>query len=718
MVSLCLKLGPVYSRLALPEDLVGLNTSRLPANIQLRRHQAQTWQAYNDPEIDVIFDTALTGDGKSLAGQLPMLSEAQTAMLLYPTNALIDDQSKQIKQNFKNFGLPELYATMYGERITELMQERDIERRGLIVRQLLNSNDCLLSNPDLFHLMSSYNYGYGGDRKEYPYLLPVTFNYFVFDEFHIFEPPQIISVLNVLNYHKIARPRQRPRYVFLSATPTALFKRLLHNGGFRVREIEGEYSPIAAPGFTDQPIVQPVSLNLHKLTEKGAYAWAEAHLAELVAFYQANPGSKGVFIVNSVAMAKRLVAYYKETLEKDHQIIVGENTGLTNRTAANLAMQDDSPVQLIIATSTIDVGVDFRINLLIFESSGAGTFIQRLGRLGRHAGWGTYQAHALLPDWIVDKFEARFPAASDGTLIERTEFLKAVRGSDRLTTGPDTAADQGLIFQPDQEYRNYTARWGGLQTAHMLVEAEKTGKHPRNGQFLQELKAQYNRLYGGSDQKDCISRWLGRYWAMSKDEQGKVILAELNNFRGSSPLSCGILDETDGYLKTYDLFFLLANTRFQPISEARFREEAERRGEKFEKYASRKLGLYVRLEAYLEERQSFVLTLRQSLKGKLNQVGVFGNFNIGESRVLATHENNRVNEQLSELDLVGLLGEGTPKEFKRKKHLGPMFQVYQVKGKDGPNRSLVLGLPALLAHSQIPYLQLADHGDDDECLIF
>jgi len=35
---------------------------------------------------------------------------------------------------------------------------------------------------------------------------------------------------------------------------------------------------------------------------------------------------------------------------------------------------------LVLGTSTIDVGVDFKINFLIFESESAGSFIQRLGR--------------------------------------------------------------------------------------------------------------------------------------------------------------------------------------------------------------------------------------------------------------------------------------------------------------------------------------------------
>jgi CRISPR-associated endonuclease/helicase Cas3 len=62
----------------------------------------------------------------------------------------------------------------------------------------------------------------------------------------------------------------------------------------------------------------------------------------------------------------------------------------------------------------IDVGVDFRINFLIFESGDSGSFIQRLGRLDRHDGQSddqpflNFTAHALTvsTSWSSDYFLA------------------------------------------------------------------------------------------------------------------------------------------------------------------------------------------------------------------------------------------------------------------------------------------------------------------------
>ncbi len=710
MKTLCLRLGPVYSRLADDDDLKGLNTARLP--YQLRHHQARTWQVFSNSDADVIFDTALTGDGKSLAGQLPMLADDLYALLMYPTNELILDQVKQVEKHIKDFKLGRSYQTLFSDSITEEVEKHGTLSRSSVILTWLKNRDFILSNPDLFHLMSSYNYGSSHDKREYVYQIPDNFDYFLFDEFHIFGPPQVISVLNILNYHKVAAPHRKLKYVFLSATPTRMFKRLLENSGFQVKEVKGMYSSVPATGYTDEPIVQPVSLHLHSLSDKGAYAWAEEHLAELKDFYRANPDAKGVFIVNSVATAKRLVAYYKRELQG--LIQVGENTGLTDPETRRDAMENPA-VQLVIATSTVDVGVDFRINLLIFESYNAGTFIQRLGRLGRHKGWSEYRAYALLPDWIIDRFASHF---NDGSEVERVKFLETLRVHDEFAVvkDKDVVTTVKPIFQPDQEYKHYAGCWGGLQTAHIIASAEdwKIGKHGKN-EFTQDLRQQYNVVYRHATDKDWIGRQVRRYRAMAEDEDEKRILQELNSFRGRSLLDCGIFDETDGKFKQYDLFFLLANTRFYPMSEATFRKMVEDSNQKFERYCSRELKLYVRLESYVEERENFSLESDYSFKKKLNQVHVYDNFIIQDSRVLASHLDNSVIDRLAELSLVCLVAEGKPKDFKRQNGLHSLFPVYQVRDGDGIERSIVFGLDALLAHSLVFWKSAKN--DSDEILI-
>ena len=57
--------------------------------VRLLRHQVATWEAIRDPDVDVIFNTAMTGDGKSLAAYLPAFEDGKRIIAMYPTNELI-----------------------------------------------------------------------------------------------------------------------------------------------------------------------------------------------------------------------------------------------------------------------------------------------------------------------------------------------------------------------------------------------------------------------------------------------------------------------------------------------------------------------------------------------------------------------------------------------------------------------------------------------------
>src|SRR6266568_5106371 len=192
-------------------------------SVQLLKQQAATLEAFKDPDIDVIFNTAMTGDGKSLAAYLPVLKEGKRIIAMYPTNELIRDQYHALPGYEKRLDIRlSSNAKMYSEEISRVMQEYDIRARLEAVRELLKYNPILLTNPDLVHLIMSHQYGWDYLRKELPTQLAASFDYFVFDEFHVFGVPQIISVMNMLGYLTVAyqdKPQNRKKFVFLSATP-------------------------------------------------------------------------------------------------------------------------------------------------------------------------------------------------------------------------------------------------------------------------------------------------------------------------------------------------------------------------------------------------------------------------------------------------------------------------------------------------------------------
>ena len=381
---------------------------------------------------------------------------------MYPTNELVQDQYYALPRYEQDLQirLPR-NGTMYSDKITQLMRENDNKVRLEEVRKLLERNGILLTNPDLIHLMMSHQYGWDHQRKELPVTIGAYFDYFLFDEFHIFGVPQVISVMNMLgylnvNYHD--KPADRKKFIFLSATPSKLMNDLLESGGLRYKKIEGKYLSTEQQGY--RCILQPCELELHEVSQEApTEMWVLEHLQDILSFFKQHPQSKAAILVYSVATARRLYACLKEYF-KPHNITVGENTGLTHPDERRASFEK----HILVGTSTVDIGVDFRINYLIFEAYNAGSFLQRFGRLGRHTGFPIYHAHALLPRFVLERLTLKLDTRGE---VERETFNEAIREA----------------FPVEAEFKSYTQRWGVVQAAQVLAELQSQSKKDANEAF-------------------------------------------------------------------------------------------------------------------------------------------------------------------------------------------------------------------------------------------
>ncbi len=648
-------------------------------SMRLLKHQIATWEAFQDRDIDVIFNTAMTGDGKSLAAYLPAFKDNKQIIGMYPTNELIQDQFHALPHYEERLDIRlQRNAEMYGEEITRIMRERDITVRLEAVRRLLKRNPILLTNPDLVHLIMSHQYGWDYLRKELPTLLSANFDYFVFDEFHVFSVPQIINVMNMLGYLAVNyrdKPEQRKKFVFLSATPSKLMDALLKRSGLHVRTVEGKYRSTAQEGY--RRILQPCELELHELSlETPIEAWVEGHLEEMLAFFDRNPQSKAAILVYSVATARRLYAHLHDFFEEQHGITVGENTGLTYRDERRAALEK----QILVGTSTVDIGIDFRINYLVFEASNAGSFLQRFGRLGRHEGFGTYRAYGLIPRFVLERLQQSLGVEGE---VDREQFNEAVRAA----------------FPVEAEFEGYTRRWGVMQAAQVLAALQFEGKKDANDTFLATLTDEYERLYGSSEQP-IMPKKVKQFWGLQKHQP--EVVAELSSFRGQSSLSCGVWD-VDNHLKTYDLFFLIANAEIEVMTEAAFMDEVKRRVQKGEEHVYerdfRDQLLYLKVHAYIPERQRLVLGLNLDLIREANimhQALELGGFFVQEP--VFTWK-DRVNKALKAKKLVCVFSDMPRLELKRRLNLPALFPIQRVLDMTGGEYSVAFGQEALLLDS-------------------
>ncbi len=585
-------LKPVYSCPAaeVPE---GVN---LPENWTLSWHQVETLKAIRDPNIDVIFNTAMTGDGKSLAAYLPVMTSKKFTLAMYPTNELARDQEKQVqgyKDIFKPQNDPQIFRLNAGI-LEDFIATNNISSKLLALIDRADNSEILLTNPDIFHYIHDFRYlrrnkkGYGDKPDRLFAKIDRNYELFLFDEFHIFSSPQITSILNAMLLMKHTVPNKK--FLFLSATPNDLLQDFLSKSGLRYKIIdpiqENKYS-FEDDGNKWRKINNTITLKFPTKLEpnlRSSYDWIQENAESVILkFFQDNPNSKGAIILNSIASIKKLLPKFKELFEP-LGLKVRENTGLTGETEkAKSVIEAD----LLLGTSTIDVGVDFKINFLVFEASDAGNFIQRFGRLGRHSGFDTYQAYALLPNFIIERlFEVEQHPLEHNATYDRINFSDVIRSK------------YGYI----NEFERYPQRWGSVQSAMIYYELKK------------HLSSQYPAAadgFGGDIQRSLnisVEKKIGQIYHCKQQGKQKVV-DEARSFRGSSQLNCGIYDLTNPdepakeRFKTYNLPSLISNFIYEWMDKETFIKEANKAGVSIKRFDE--CLCYLKVTGYQEIRENW-----------------------------------------------------------------------------------------------------------------
>jgi len=697
---------PVFSRLARAEQVPDNVVACLPKGWQLSQHQVETYKALTTGDADVIFNTAMTGDGKSLAGHLPTLISGwqHETLAMYPTNELIRDQESQLVGSVERWHSKARFASLNSARLDEIMADEDYIQRGDALLRVIRNNDLVLTNPDIFHLVMQQFYLFPRDARDRLIgpLLQRT-RQFTFDEFHIFEIPQVISVLNALLFIHAVSSEVRPhRFLFLSATPGDLLLEYLSRSGLKVQEITGRYAHGAQPAYGNwRSIMQEAQVHFASMPVE---QWVELHWEDtlLPFFLDHRPGAKGAIIVNSVATAHRLVERLRFALEP-HKLTVQANTGLSSARQRTLSYGAD----LLVGTSTVDVGVDFQINFLLFESRDAGSFLQRLGRLGRHHGYERdgqfhpftdFVAYALVPPWVEETLfsgrDGAKPLLEDCGAVDREQLAAAVREA----------------YPPAATYDAYARQWGELQTVRIMMGLSHTTVKQQYSQVRASLGRQYEEIF-----QIRLRPAYGRYKGLKETQPS--LLEEAIAFRGGSYFQCGIIDETEAgvplsdRLKTVDLFPLLASGEIIPLEESAFSDAVEKAGLHRRVFEREHLvALYV-LRGWREERMGFQIMLDRDIRD-------WGADRFGKALSLRGFKIDgpipgllALNKRLSARSIPGLLCLGySPLELKRRLRLPLLFALYPFESRDRVSGTVAFGREALLLDARLARTRLPTGG--------
>ena len=661
----------------------------MPEKWKLAWHQAETLNALRDPSVDVVFNTAMTGDGKSLAAYLDVLQGNCRAIALYPTNALAADQENQVNDYIAKFPVVDEFPPRVNRLsgpMLEVYAESEGLRKGSAIASRAGNSEVLITNPDILHYLHRGAY-LMGDKENFDKLwnsLDKEFDLFIFDEFHVFSAPQVASVLNTMLL--IQATNRRKKFLFLSATPSESMLNRLKKAGFNSCTVD----PIEAKKYQFpktqldaetlqregwRQVARPIDLKFVSMepTSKASETWLKENQELILNYFLEHPGSKGAIILNSIAAVKRLKPIFEGCFAQ-HNLTVRENTGLSGGQEKAESLAAD----LVIGTSTIDVGVDFKINFLIFESSDAGNFIQRFGRLGRHdknidgVPFDGFQAYALVPNFFVGQlFKDKKAVLNEGEMCDRIHFQTLIREN----------------YRRINNFEGYYKRWGAVQSVFLgrklnqgLVKSSYKDSVKKFQQSCEEVfETSFGRVFGK------IKGWSDEWRHLTGQKSGSPIYEEARTFRGSSPLQCGLYDLTESNdrdrFKTYDLPGILSNLEIEIWSKSAYLDKlkntAERTGQPIAKGRFKHCLGFMKLRGYREERLNWKFTYPGNLQpiADTYKVQILLGLQIWQPDNLWV---SSINRQLRKQALVCYVLRKPAQEVRSRLQLPMHFQIYPI----------------------------------------
>ncbi|MEA5536873.1 type I-D CRISPR-associated helicase Cas3' [Crocosphaera sp. XPORK-15E] len=362
---------------------------------QALQHQVDVYEAAKTN--DIILDLAPTGTGKTKAG-LSVLKHNpnRNAVYIAPTNALIEQQTKAAEEFVKTAGLPHIVKAASARHIKDWSNEKVGKRSGEKLYNVLREPatifpKCkdqpilLVTNPDIFYYATFFAYN-RLDKSNIASEFYSSFSTVIFDEFHLYDSKQLVSLFfymalsQVFGYFNYNR-----KIILLTATPEpacdAALETLMQSG-VKIKRIDGkEYSQNLIPSQTK------VNLTIRSLPDEKEQLISEI-VQEISLKLEQYPDQNGAVILDSKDTLNRI---YDRLRAKGLEYKIGRIIGNTPSEQRQIAAQK----QVILATSTVDVGFNFKkipeptrqnLDWLIFSTRDRFSFWQRIGRVGRVLG--------------------------------------------------------------------------------------------------------------------------------------------------------------------------------------------------------------------------------------------------------------------------------------------------------------------------------------------
>lgn len=344
-------------------------------NYRLTPIQEAFYHFENLHEITIVI--APTGAGKSFAFPLPIVQfhknrdpfqVRRKGLIVSPTNALIEDMEEQFQKRF-----PEVKVKALNSKVLDDLNAKGRFERWKAILRILDEYELVVTNPDLlnFIIFGGYLIDEVRGQRQFTELLE-KIDYFVFDEYHLYDEEQIANTFCLYKLSKDLMPGKSFKFFYCSATPERGLERFFQGAGIPYQTLEEKIMG------TGRIIHDEMHLQFLKESLMD-YLIAQKDL--VYAFVQR--GERILVLFDRLKELHRALEKFSDIFP---DLNIQEESGYTTRSNEQKKLERLEQANLILGTNKLEVGVNLNINVCFMEVGHYyRNFLQRLGRVARGA---------------------------------------------------------------------------------------------------------------------------------------------------------------------------------------------------------------------------------------------------------------------------------------------------------------------------------------------
>ncbi|WP_336326275.1 type I-D CRISPR-associated helicase Cas3' [Halovenus sp. HT40] len=499
-----------------------------------------------DEEFIAVNDSP-TGGGKTSSWLAPALSEEIDTIAIYPTNALVVDQTEQVNEASDAADHEVSVLTVTSEKLADKRSEFGVQSNGEAIHRWYRAEKrkgnqvILLTNPDIFVMMCRDLYRNASRAyKRFPFI--------VVDEFHRAGQKEQNTLRYLLDelYERPQRQHKLDKIVFLSATPDEQQERRFKHAMAAPYYLLTETDTTERTSFSGSSpegwgaVMPPVELDVRTAPTFGtADRLLGDDLDDLISFCrdQSDPDAdrdRVAIILDGIHEVQRVFEQLDDELDRQVERIDGFHS---ENKAKKLHSFD-----VLVSNSAVEVGIDFDIDRLLFAGHNHASFLQRLGRLRTKTK--TCRARCYVPRQIAHDLSPH----EDKQLTRRDldEIL------DETYPEPRQPTSFGWRYSAPEELQHIDNRLRDA-SSEQQDDIVIAGQNRIQRHFLDGTNVRLD--------SDDIQR--------AKESIDWRVLEKLQWYRGDS-VQALVYDQTEDTVRTYDLFYLLRYGDVEFVTEVEF----------------------------------------------------------------------------------------------------------------------------------------------------